>query len=115
MPIYEYKCEGCGEIFELIQRYSDPPPEKHDKCGSSDVHRIMSPSAFVFKGEGWYITDYARKDKKQQNNTKTLNKEQDKSSTADTKKDSSNNSTSSSSSSSESSSNSLSPKNSSAA
>ncbi len=63
MPIYEYKCEGCGAVFEVLQRMSDPPPEKHEACGSTEVHRVMSPAAFVFKGDGWYVTDYARKDK----------------------------------------------------
>ncbi len=63
MPIYEYKCEGCGKVFEVLQRLSDPPPEKHDACGSTDLHRVMSAAAFVFKGDGWYVTDYARKDK----------------------------------------------------
>lgn len=65
MPIYEYKCDGCGEVFELLQRMSDPPPEKHEACGSQAVHKIMSAGAFVFKGEGWYVTDYARKDQAQ--------------------------------------------------
>ena len=63
MPIYEYKCEGCGEVFEVLQRLSDPPPATHETCGSNRVHRVMSAAAFVFKGEGWYVTDYARKDK----------------------------------------------------
>ncbi len=63
MPIYEYRCEGCGKVFEVLQRLSDPPPEKHDACGSTDLHRVMSAAAFVFKGDGWYVTDYARKDK----------------------------------------------------
>lgn len=63
MPIYEYQCEGCGEVFEVLQRLSDPAPESHEACGSTNVHRVMSAAAFVFKGDGWYITDYARKDK----------------------------------------------------
>ncbi len=64
MPIYEYKCGGCGEVFEVLQKYSDPAPEKHE-CGSREVQRIMSAAAFVFKGEGWYVTDYARKEQAQ--------------------------------------------------
>jgi len=63
MPIYEYECDECGDIFEVIQKLSDPQPESHD-CGSKKVHRVMSRSSFVLKGEGWYLTDYARKDKK---------------------------------------------------
>ncbi len=63
MPIYEYKCDGCGEVFEVLQCLSDPPPATHEACGSTSVHRVMSAAAFVFKGDGWYITDYARKGK----------------------------------------------------
>ena len=59
MPIYEYKCEGCGETFELIQKFSDEPLTVHEKCGGH-VHRIMSSPAFQFKGTGWYVTYYAK-------------------------------------------------------
>jgi putative FmdB family regulatory protein len=70
MPIYEYECQGCGKTFEVLQRYDDPPPKKHD-CGSRKVpKRVMSPTAFVFKGEGWYVTDYARKDQAKKNKGK---------------------------------------------
>lgn len=62
MPIYEYECDKCGEIFEVFQKLSDPPPKKHS-CGSRKVHRVMSRTSFVLKGTGWYITDYARKEK----------------------------------------------------
>ena len=61
MPIYEYECLKCGEIFEVFQKLSDPPPKSH-KCGSRKVRRIMSRTSFVLKGTGWYITDYGRKD-----------------------------------------------------
>ncbi len=59
MPIYEYKCEGCGETFELIQKFSDEPLTTHEKCGGP-VHRLLSAPALQFKGSGWYITDYAK-------------------------------------------------------
>jgi len=62
MPIYEYKCSGCGEIFEVIQKFSDAPLTVHEACGSR-VERLLSPSAFQFKGTGWYVTDYARNSK----------------------------------------------------
>lgn len=61
MPIYEYQCEKCGEIFEVFQKVSDPAPESHS-CGSRDIKRLMSQTSFVLKGTGWYITDYGRKD-----------------------------------------------------
>src|SRR5688500_5126467 len=61
MPIYEYKCDGCLEVFEIFQKISDPPPAQHT-CGSTAVHRVLSHTSFVLKGTGWYATDYAKKD-----------------------------------------------------
>ena len=62
MPLYEYHCDACGREFELIRKFSDPPLEKCPHCGSGPVHKLMSSPAFQFKGTGWYITDYAKKD-----------------------------------------------------
>jgi putative FmdB family regulatory protein len=59
LPIYEYKCEGCGETFEVIQKFADEPLTVHQKCGGH-VHRLMSAPSFQFKGSGWYVTDYAK-------------------------------------------------------
>ena len=59
MPLYEYKCERCGEQFEVIEKFSDAPLTTHDNCGGA-VHRLLSAPALQFKGSGWYITDYAK-------------------------------------------------------
>jgi len=64
MPLYEYRCRQCGHQFELIQKFSDPPPERCEKCGGG-VEKLLSAPGLQFKGSGWYITDYARKDKKE--------------------------------------------------
>ncbi len=56
MPIYEYDCPKCGR-FDALQKMSDPVLRKHEVCGSP-VKRLMSASAFAFKGSGFYITDY---------------------------------------------------------
>jgi putative FmdB family regulatory protein len=61
MPLYEYLCDACEQRFELIQKFSDAPPEACPKCGKGPVHRQLSSPAFHLKGSGWYITDYARK------------------------------------------------------
>jgi putative FmdB family regulatory protein len=61
MPLYEYQCERCGHRFETIQKFSDPPLEECPKCGGV-VKKRQSAPAFQFKGSGWYITDYGRKD-----------------------------------------------------
>ena len=59
MPIYEYECPKCGR-FDVIQKMSDAPLPTHDACGS-EVRKLMSASAFSFKGSGFYITDYGGK------------------------------------------------------
>ncbi|MBZ5607915.1 MAG: zinc ribbon domain-containing protein [Acidobacteriia bacterium] len=59
MPLYEYKCDKCGEVFEVIEKFSDEPLQVHEKCGGA-VQRLISTSALQFKGSGWYVTDYAR-------------------------------------------------------
>jgi putative FmdB family regulatory protein len=61
MPLYEYECSACGHRFEKIQKFSDPPVETCPKCGGA-VHKLIASPAFQFKGTGWYITDYAKKD-----------------------------------------------------
>jgi putative FmdB family regulatory protein len=60
MPLYEYQCEACGQRFEVIQKFSDPPVETCRGCGGA-VKKLLSSPAIQFKGSGWYITDYARK------------------------------------------------------
>ena len=60
MPLYEYKCEKCGDVFEVMQKFSDQPLQVHHNCGGS-VERLLSAPALQFKGSGFYITDYARK------------------------------------------------------
>jgi len=62
MPLYEYKCDACGEMFEVMQKFSDEPLATHDKCGGR-VQRVLSAPALQFKGSGWYITDYAKSGK----------------------------------------------------
>ena len=62
MPLYEYRCDTCGQRFEQIHpRFSDPPAETCPLCGKGPVQRLLSSPAIQFKGSGWYITDYAKK------------------------------------------------------
>ena len=61
MPLYEYECDSCGHRFEVIRKFSDAPLDQCPKCGST-VRKLMSSPAIQFKGSGWYITDYAKKD-----------------------------------------------------
>jgi putative FmdB family regulatory protein len=60
MPIYEYKCLECGTHLEKMQKVSDAAPTVCEKCGGK-LEKQWSRSGFQFKGEGWYVTDYAGK------------------------------------------------------
>lgn len=59
MPLYEYKCAKCGDVFELIQKFSDEPLHEHPGCGGP-VEKLISVSALQFKGSGWYVNDYGK-------------------------------------------------------
>ncbi|PYS69057.1 MAG: transcriptional regulator [Acidobacteria bacterium] len=60
MPIYEFRCKKCGHEIEVLQKHSDKPPARCKKCGGR-LEKLISQTAFQFKGAGWYVTDYARK------------------------------------------------------
>jgi putative FmdB family regulatory protein len=60
VPIYEYQCTKCGEIFEAFQKITDDPLTQCKFCHAK-VEKLISHSTFQLKGSGWYLTDYARK------------------------------------------------------
>lgn len=60
MPIYEYQCDKCGRVEELLQKITDEPLRQCNHC-SGNLHKLISHSAFHLKGTGWYVTDYAGK------------------------------------------------------
>lgn len=60
MPIYEYECQKCGEVTEVMQRITDDPLTTCETCGG-EIKRLISNTSFVLKGTGWYATDYAGK------------------------------------------------------
>lgn len=64
MPIYEYECGSCGGRFDVVQKFSDPQVTECRLCGARNVKKLLSPAAFVLKGSGWYVTDYASSDRK---------------------------------------------------
>ena len=59
MPIYEYRCQKCGSVFDVKQSFSEEPLKTHEGCGG-EVERLISAPALQFKGSGFYITDYAK-------------------------------------------------------
>jgi putative FmdB family regulatory protein len=70
MPIYEYECVNNKHRFEVIQKFDDPPVAHCTICGEP-VEKLLSPPAIQFKGSGWYITDYARKDSSSEKKSET--------------------------------------------
>ena len=59
MPTYEYKCTACNHAFEQFQSMSAAPVKKCPRCGKSKVKRLLGTGAgIIFKGSGFYITDY---------------------------------------------------------
>jgi len=61
MPTYEYECQSCGHRFELFQKMSDKPVRICPKCRKDKVKKLISAGAgFIFKGSGFYATDYKK-------------------------------------------------------
>jgi putative FmdB family regulatory protein len=60
MPIYEFRCKKCDDQIEVFQKLSDKSPTRCKKCGGR-LEKQFSRTSVQFKGEGWYVTDYARK------------------------------------------------------
>jgi putative FmdB family regulatory protein len=62
MPTYEYACSKCGHHFEQFQSMRDEPLKKCPKCHKSALKRLIGGGAgLIFKGSGFYITDYKNK------------------------------------------------------
>ncbi len=77
MPIYEYECENCGRHLEVWQKITDDPLTTCEACGGK-LHKLISQSSFILKGTGWYVTDYARKDKKSSSKEESSGKTSEK-------------------------------------
>ena len=58
MPVYEYRCSACEQIFEVQQKISDAPLTRCEVCGG-EVKKLVSASAFHLKGGGWYADGYS--------------------------------------------------------
>ena len=64
MPIYEYRCAGCGYEMDKLQKISDPPLTDCPACGRSALKKLVSAAGFRLKGGGWYETDFKSGKKK---------------------------------------------------
>lgn len=59
MPTYDYACDACGHSFELFQSIKENAKKKCPKCAKSKLRRLIGPgAAIMFKGSGFYKTDY---------------------------------------------------------
>lgn len=59
MPIYEYRCQECQQIFEQWQKDFNDQDKSCPVCGGKS-NRLISNTSFVLKGSGWYVTDYCK-------------------------------------------------------
>ena len=57
MPTYEYKCKQCEHRFEVMQRITEDALTECPEC-NGEIRRVLFPAGVVFKGSGWYVTDY---------------------------------------------------------
>jgi len=64
MPIYEYRCAGCGYEMDKLQKISDPPLTDCPACGRHALQKLVSAAGFRLKGGGWYETDFKSGKKK---------------------------------------------------
>ncbi len=64
MPTYEYKCTKCGHVFEAFQKMSDAPLKQCPKCNGPVERLISGGTGLIFKGSGFYITDYKKSGEK---------------------------------------------------
>ncbi len=69
MPTYDYQCDDCGHVFEAFQRMSEAPLTECPECGGQVKRKIGTGAGLIFKGSGFYITDY--KDGKKTSKSKT--------------------------------------------
>ena len=60
MPTYEYRCLKCRKTFSQFQRITDPPLERCVRCKGAVERLISAGVGFIFKGSGFYITDYKK-------------------------------------------------------
>ena len=88
LPTYDYECDACGHTMELFQRISEDPLKKCPECKKNKLRRLFGTgAAIVFKGSGFYETDY-RSDSYKKGEKKAKENKQEASSKGDKKSDS---------------------------
>lgn len=77
MPTYDYKCENCGHQFETFQSIKADPLKKCPECGEESLKRLIGAGAgLIFKGSGFYLTDYKNSGKGTEKSSTPAKKEE---------------------------------------
>ena len=78
MPTYDYICNDCEKMYEYFQSMSDAPIRECPDCNKNSLRRIISGgTGLIFKGSGYYLTDYKNKKKQSSENKKSNEKKKD--------------------------------------
>ncbi len=59
VPVYDYRCDGCGYTFEVMHGFDERPEVRCGKCGQT-ARKLFRPVPIIFKGSGWHVTDYGK-------------------------------------------------------
>lgn len=86
MPTYEYRCTKCGNQFELFQGMNDKPRSRCPKCRGKVVRLIGGGAGFIFKGGGFYATDYRSSEYKKKSKEDKSSEKPEQAATASKKK-----------------------------
>ena len=85
MPTYEYLCKNCGYRFEKFQSINDEPIRECPECKKENVERLLNGgSGLIFKGSGFYITDYKKSKSSQSSTQKNKEPKKEKATTTKT-------------------------------
>ncbi|HOJ93170.1 MAG TPA: zinc ribbon domain-containing protein [Dictyoglomaceae bacterium] len=74
MPIYEFECKKCHERYQIITSFNEELPKVCIKCGG-ELKKVFSPIGIIFKGSGFYTTDYKKKSSESDNKNEGKGKE----------------------------------------
>jgi len=78
MPTYDYICNDCEKMYEYFQSMSDAPIKECPKCKKNSLRRVISGgTGLIFKGSGYYLTDYKNKKTQSSENKKSNKKKKD--------------------------------------
>ncbi len=78
MPTYDYICNDCEKVYEYFQSMSDDPIKKCPECKKNSLRRVISGgTGLIFKGSGYYLTDYKNKKTQSSKNKKSIMKKKD--------------------------------------